>query len=383
MNPTTTRRHFIGGALATAALLPGAVKTFAARSNTGTAAPRAYVDWHSHYVSRAELKFLAARSTAPRLMSAADGSTRLENVTTVSAAAGEPSEFSVSDIGARLRNLDRNGVQRQLLTHTVALGFDASLPVEELRPLYRAFNDELAQVVQQNKPRFLAVAALPTADPVWAAQELARAHKDLGFIGGSLPLNAFATLEGARTLAPLFATAQKLGSHFFVHRGPASDRIPGQPPLVVPGDTAYARWNLISNSHLAAGAITLGLTDFLDPYPDVSVEIIMLGGFLPHLLDSVIPAARNNGIRDPLAKLRRLYLDPGPYSVRNPQWVALAANKLGADRILFGTDYGVGGGQRGDVGPALDTLDKVLTGEQRQLIYFDNSRALLAKKGLA
>ncbi len=377
----TTRRNFIGSSLAAAMLLPGAVRAISTLGNAPVA-PRALVDWHSHYVSRAELNYLASRKVAPRVLTAADGSTRLENATTVSAAAGEPSEIAQSDIAARLANLDANGVQRQLLTHTVAFGFDASLPVEDLRPLYRAFNDELAGVVAKHKSRFLAVAALPTADPQWAAEELARAHRELGFIGGSLPLNAFATLEGARTLAPIFAAAQRHRSHFFIHRGPANERVPGQPPLVVPADTAYARWNLISNSHLAAGAITLGLTDFLDPYPDVSVEIIMLGGFLPHLLDSIIPAARNNGIADPLAKFRRLYLDPGPYSVRNAEWVALAANKLGADRILFGTDYGVGGGKRGDVGPALDTLDRVLTDDQRKLIYFENSRALLAAKGL-
>ena len=325
---------------------------------------------------------MTGRTQAPKVITAADGTTQLDNVTTVSAIGG-PAAFSPSDIQARLRNLDQNGVQRQLLTHTVALGFDASLSIEEQRTLYRAFNDELAEVVAKHKPRFLAVAALPASDPVWAAQELARAHKELGFIGGSLPLNAFATLAGARTLKPLFDAAQKHGSHFFIHRGPASDRVPGQPPLVVPEDTAFARWNLISNSHLAGGAITLGLTDFLDPYPDVSVEIIMLGGFITHLFDSIIPAARDNGIADPLARLRRIYLDPGPYSVRNPAWVRQAADKIGADRILFGTDYGVGGGARGDVGPSLATLDATLTAEQRQAIYFDNTRALLASKGIS
>ncbi len=379
----TTRRQFIGSALAASAALPALLRSPLAIGDAGLATPRVLVDWHSHYVSRVELNFLSARKQPPQLLTGADGTTKLQNVTTVSAAAGAPSEFSVSDIAARIANLDRHGIQRQLLTHTVALGFDASLPVEELRPLYRAFNDELAGVVQQHPDRFLAVAALPSADPKWAAQELTRAHRELGFIGGSLPLNAFATLDGARTLAPLFEAAQTHASHFFIHRGPASDHVPGQPPLVVPADTGYARWNLISNSHLAAGGITLGLTDFLDPYPDVSVEIIMLAGFLPQLFDTIIPAARANGVKDPLARLRRLHLDPGPYSVRNAEWVAIAARKLGADRILFGTDYGVGGGQRGDVGPAVETLERVLSEAERRLIFVENSRALLAAKGRA
>jgi len=87
-------------------------------------------------------------------------------------------------------------------------------------------------------------------------------------------------------------------------------------------------------------------------------------------------------IKDPIARLRRLYFDPGPYS-RNGEWGALAVAKLGADRILFGTDYGVGGGANGDVGPAVATLDRTLTADQRNLIYADNSRTLLKAKGRA
>jgi len=372
----TDRRSFLRGAGALAALasLPAVV-------SAASPAPRVLVDWHAHFVTHAEISFLRQRQTAPRVYDGADGVSLMENLDTASFAGGKPSPFSASSIDARLRHMDQLGIGRQLLTHTVALGFDATLPLEQLRPLFRAVNDELASVVKRYPGRFLAVAALPAADPIWAAQELRRAHTELGLIGASLPLNAFATLESARTLAPLFATAQTLGSHFFIHRAPASALLPDQPPVTIPRDTDYARWSIISNSHLAQGAVTLGLTDFLDPYPDVSVEVIMLGGFLPYLVDTLVPAAHKAGVADPLARLRRLYLDPGPYS-RNGEWVKLAIAKLGADRILFGTDYGVGGGDRGDSAAGLATLDQVLTPAQRQQIYIDNSRQLLARKGI-
>jgi len=372
----TDRRSFLRGAGALAALasLPAVV-------SAASPAPRVLVDWHAHFVTHAEISFLRQRQTAPRVYDGADGVSLMENLDTASFAGGNPSPFSASSIDARLRHMDQLGIGRQLLTHTVALGFDATLPLEQLRPLFRAVNDELASVVKRYPGRFLAVAALPAADPIWAAQELRRAHTELGLIGASLPLNAFATLESARTLAPLFATAQTLGSHFFIHRAPASALLPDQPPVTIPRDTDYARWSIISNSHLAQGAVTLGLTDFLDPYPDVSVEVIMLGGFLPYLVDTLVPAAHKAGVADPLARLRRLYLDPGPYS-RNGEWVKLAIAKLGADRILFGTDYGVGGGDRGDSAAGLATLDQVLTPAQRQQIYIDNSRQLLARKGI-
>ena len=387
----TSRRDFLRGlgAGAGALALTGGAGGVLAQSLTGQGAaktaagkPRVLVDWHSHYVSRAELRILGARQLAPRILTSASGSTVLENLTTVSASAGAPSAFELSDLDARIRHLDQYGIERQLLTHTVALGLDATLPLDELKPLFRAINDELAEVVAKHPKRFLGVAALPSGDPHWAAEELRRAHRELGLIGGSLPLNAFATLAGAQTLAPLFAEAQKHRSHLFIHRGPASDRVPGQPALQIPSDNQSARWSLISITHLTAAGITLGLSDFLDPYPDVSVQIIMLAGFLPYLSDTLINSARQSGVKDPLARLRRLYLDPGPYS-RNGEWVALAARKLGADRILFGTDYGVGGGARGDVAPALNALDKALSEEERQRIYVDNSRDLLRRIGRA
>ncbi len=376
MSDLTRRRFLLAGAAAAA--LP--VLNRAAPLGATEAAPwRVAVDWHSHYVSRVEVDYLASRTTAPRVLRGADGRTLLQNADTASAAAGEPGNFSPSNIATRLAQLDANGIERQLLTHTVAMGFDATLPVEDLRTLYRKFNDELASVVAQHPTRFLAVAALPTADPAWAAAELRRAHRELGFIGGSLPLNVFATLRSAQTQRPLFEEAQRQGSHLFVHRASASPTLPDQPPVVIPADTGFARWPLINNAHLAAGGATLTLTDFLDPYPDVTVEVVMLAGFLPYLVDTWFTAGRAAGIADPLERLRRIHYDTGPYAARAGEWVALAAKKIGADRILFGTDYGVGGGDNGAIAPALATLDTVLSPADRQTIYLDNSRRLLAR----
>jgi predicted TIM-barrel fold metal-dependent hydrolase len=386
-----TRREFLRSsalaATAAAALptLSAAAESPAPRRQAAAAPLKIPVDWHSHLITPGEIRYLTGRAQAPRVIPGPNGTTLLENVTTVSAAAREASATSPSDFATRIQHMDNAGIQRQLLSYTVALGYDATLPVEELRIFYRALNDDLAAVLRKYPGRFLGVAALPTADQAWAVEELKRAHQDLGFIGAALPLNAFASLASARTQAPLFAAAQKLGSHFFLHRAPASPTLPDQPPLIVPADTNAVRWSIISNTHLVNGAITLGLTDFLDPYPDVTVQVIMLGGFLPYLIDSIVASsARPGGVKDPLARLRRIYLEPGPYSGSNGEWVALAAAKLGADRILFGTDYGVGGGTSADrLAPSVATLDTALTADVRQKIYVDNSLRLLKARGLA
>ena len=386
---TTRRRFLVLAGIGAAGALPKALRadipaTAAPAPAPNTPAPAVLVDWHSHVITPGEIKALAGRSKAPRVTFDEKGQSLLENVTTVSAAAGRPSVTLASDIETRIKHLDANNVQRQLLSYTVALGYDATLPVEEQRPFFRTLNDDLASIIRKYPNRFLGVAAVPTADPEWAAEELSRAHRDLGLIGVALPMNAFATVESARTQAPLFAAAQKLGSHVFVHRAPASPQLPGQPPLIVPADLGPLRWGVISNTHLVNGALTLGLSDFLDPYPDVTVQVIMLGGFLPYLIDTVVASGKRIGVSDPLARLRRIYLEPGPYSSTNPEWVALAAAKFGADRILFGTDYGVGGGTSSDrLQPSIAALNKALTAEQRQLIYSDNSRVILKAHGIS
>lgn len=266
------RRQFLGSTAlaATAAALPSLVRgqssgessgESGAGGRRGQALPPTpiLVDWHSHYTSNAEIQFLRSRKSAPRVFEK-DGKNYLENLGTVSGAGSNtPGEIIVSDVPARLANLDANNIKRQLLAHTVPRGFDATIPVDELKILYRAYNDELAGVVRAHPDRFFGVAALPAADPVWAAEELTRAHKELGLIGASLPLNAFTSLEGARTLAPVFAAGNKLRSHFFIHRGPASSLVPGQPPLITPTDTDYARWALTVTGMMATfGALGSG-----------------------------------------------------------------------------------------------------------------------------
>jgi len=377
-----TRREFLrtaalGAAAVTA--LPAALRSAPAAAFGAKTEPlTGIIDWHNHWISPNEIRLLSARTTAPRIFTDAKGQRVFERVTDATGAAGPaaPLRETSIDIPSRLRHLDETGVRRQIVSYTVPQGYDASIPTEEIKPFFRAYNDDLAALVQKHPDRFTGLAALPTSDTAWAAQELDRAHRELGFIGGSLPLNAFATLRGARLLAPVFAVAQKHRSHLFVHRGAASPGFPGQPPILLPEDTGWARGSLISDSQLAAGAITLGLTDFLDAYPDVTVQIVMLGGSIPYVIEHIQSGAARAGVGDPVEKFRRLYLDPGPYST-SPRSVLAAVQAFGADRILFGSDYG----PMPTISAGIASLDATLSPAQRRLIYVENGLALLKTKG--
>jgi len=369
----TTRRQFLLSAGVSAAALSGLGRSADADAAQTPSAP-AIVDFHAHWVGQHVVELLRARET-PR----------------------PPQGAAWFDLEARLRDMDSNLVRRQVLAW-VGGSFDGAMPAAEARPLWRAQNDDLGAVVKRYPSRFSGLASLPTANIAWAAAELERAHSNLGLIGAVLPLDAFVSLAGARALAPIFAVAQKHKSHIFVHRGVAAADVPGQQPetgavnpyfglppgagggrgAAAPGDNLSARTLLATATHLASGVITLAFTDFLDVYPDVTVQVAMMGGSISYVTEQIEMAADEAGAPLPLSRLKRVYLDTGQ-SGRGPRGIALAAKAFGADRILFGTDSG----PVATVAPTIASVKQAaISTEEKSLIFWGNARRLLAAKGV-
>src|SRR3954451_25263116 len=91
----------------------------------------------------------------------------------------------LDDLGAlRLREMDEVGIDFQVLSHSMPglQTLDAATAV----PLARRINDRLAKVVRAHPDRFAGFAALPTADPHAAADELERTVRGLGFKGAMI-----------------------------------------------------------------------------------------------------------------------------------------------------------------------------------------------------
>lgn len=352
------------------------------------------IDWHAHWIGPSVVSRLRQRTAAPRYVAGSKG--ELFSVEPGGAVSKNPQSAAWYDVDLRLRHLDEVGVERQVVSW-VGAAYENVLSPEEARPFWRAQNDDLAALVKKHPTRFLGLATLPTSNVTWAAQELERAHGELGLLGATLPLDAFVTLAGARALAPIFAVAQKHKSHIYVHRGPAHASIPGQlaefgpanPYLglpasatgndqsdALPGDPAFARARLVVFTRLAVGVITLALSDFLDDYPDVTVQLPMIGGVTPIIAEQIDLLGARDGRPSTRPQFRRVYLDTGATG-RGPLSIALAAQAFGADRILFGSDYG----PVASVRPYVEGVTRAaLTDVQRQQIFVENGRALLAKR---
>lgn len=297
------------------------------------------IDWHTHWMSPRALDLLERRGQAPNIVRSPDGQLFLRPAGHVPAAGnGLPIGASWLDVRTRIAHMDDVGVERHVISWPTTLGFDGAMEASDTIPLYRAYNEDLADLVQRHPDRLSAVAALPTADLQWAARELERAHTEYGFIGAVLPADAFVSVEGAKALAPIFEVAQRYRSHIYLHTGPAHPSIPGQARFAIARDLPGPRWLEDAGSHFAAAAVTLTLSDVLDPYPHVSVQIAMLGGTLPYLVEALVHRSLKEGRPDPRAALRRVYYDIGLFGV-GPSAIELAVRGFGADRVLFGSDY--------------------------------------------
>ncbi len=341
---------------------------------TDGVAPRGTIDWHNHWISSRAADLLKKRADAG--LPSAPATPGRAPSSAIATGGVRPLSSMYTPIDERLKHLDQFGVERQVICWATTMGLDAVLKPDEARTLWSVFNEDLAELVRAHPDRFSGYAVLPTSDIAWAAKELERAHRDLGLIGAVLPVGAFQTKEGAKHLTPIFEVAQKYKGHIYLHSGPAYPTIPGQRTLTTPPDDAPGtRYNFEWASSYARGVVTVTQTDFLAPYPDVTIQIAMLGGMTPFLFHTLQTKPLAEGATDPAVLLRRVYLDASTSGASHT--LDLAVQSIGADRILFGSDYGA----TSSVSPVVSAIRRTpLKDAEFQQIFVDNGRKLLAAK---
>ena len=134
--------------------------------------------------------------------------------------AGRPGPQSerLFDLGAlRLKEMDEAGIDIQVISHGAPSA--QKLTGDGAVALVRGVNDRLAAACAANPKRFSGFAALPTADPKAAADELERCVTKHGFKGAMLHGLANGVFLDDKRFWPIYERAEKLDVPIYFHPG--------------------------------------------------------------------------------------------------------------------------------------------------------------------
>lgn len=242
----------------------------------------------------------------------------------------------MADHAERLAAMDRMGVDVQVLSPSLVHQDSGFADAQTALELCRRTNDALAAAVATAPGRYRGLGMVPLHHPDLAAAELARCMEELGLSGVTIPTRAGGHEIGEAPLWPFWATAQRTGAVVFVH--PA-----GNPD---PRLARYMMWNSLGQCMEETFAIaSLFYDGVLDAYPELRICISHGGGYMPYNFGRVSrnyvekPLTRRNMTRPPEAYLRMLHYDSCLY---DPVTLNHLVARMGADRVLLGSDYPMG-----------------------------------------
>ena len=279
------------------------------------------------------------------------------------------------DVDARLKSLERRGIDLQLVSpsprtlsdHQRAIGVEIA----------RLMNRDTAELVKRGGGRLAGMAVLPLGEPDKAPDELRRAIGEYGFRCALIPTSAAGAPLDLPQFEVTWETLEEHGLLVFMH-----------------GTTAIVRQTLAEytlNTILAwptevtIAAARLIFSGLLEQHPALSLLLAHGGGTLPYLagrLDLAYaaprheanPACRAHIAKPPSQYLRQLYYDT---VVASPAVLRFLIELVGADCVMFGTDfpYEIGDAEGAIALPVLADLPRA----QRERILGENAREVLRR----
>ena len=273
----------------------------------------------------------------------------------------------------RLKEMDEAGIDVQVLSHGApsTQRMDAATAV----PLAKRANDRLHEAVLAHPDRFAAFAALPTADPKAAADELERAVTKLGFKGAMVHGPTNGVFFDDKRFWPILERAQALDVPLYLHPSspvPAvveayyKDYLKEFPQLLT------AAWGYTVET--ATQGIRMVLSGCFDQYPRLKIILGHLGESLPFSAWR-INMALSRGADKP-SNFRDTFCEHF--------WITTSGNfstsallcsimELGIDRILFSVDWPFVANR-----PGVEWMETVpLSSEDKKKIMHGNARRLL------
>ena len=256
------------------------------------------------------------------------------------ASRGGETEERLYDFGTRrLKEMDEVGIDVQVLSHGAPS--TQKLPADIAVDLTSGVNDRLAKICAANPKRFAAFAALPTAVPDAAADELERCVTTHGFKGAMIHGPSNGEFLDLKKFWPIFARAEKLDVPVYFHPALPNAQVSEiyyqdyakDFPLVV-----RPAWGFTVET--ATQAIRLVLSGVFEKHPKLKVVLGHLGETLPFLLwriDAALarPGQKPISFRDIFTN--NFYVTTSGF-FSDPALLCTVM-EMGVDHILFAVDW--------------------------------------------
>jgi len=247
----------------------------------------------------------------------------------------------ILDVGpGRIESMDQAGIDVQILSHGAPSA--QKLDADTGPSIAAAANDKLYEICQTNPDRLEGFAALATADPISAADELERAVIKLGFKGGMVHgLTGGELFIDDPQFWPLFERAEALDVPIYLHPGLPhekvidiylSDYVDKFPGFLNAG------WGFTMET--ATAGIRMVLSGVFAKYPKLKIILGHLGEGLPFLMwriDLALNRPGNDGVEFRKIFTNNFYITTSGF-FSDPA-LMLCIQEMGADHILFAIDY--------------------------------------------
>ena len=238
----------------------------------------------------------------------------------------------------RLALMDETGLDVQVLSLTSPMLHDLGPASVDLA---RRTNDGIAEAVARHPTRFQALATLPVARPEEAAQELERCVTTLGLKGTMLCGRIGAHNLDDPSIAPILSTAEALGAPILLHpRAPdPAVRKAYYAGLSPELDDVFATFGL--GWHYDAGIqfLRLMLSGTFDRMPRLQVILGHWGELVLFYAERFAAMDRVSGLDHPISYYMRRNLYVTSSGMFLPEYLRRVLTVVGADRLLFSTDF--------------------------------------------
>ena len=242
----------------------------------------------------------------------------------------------VRDPAMQIADMDKFGIGKHVISLiAVSCNTDWAEP-QEAAAMNRHANEMNAEWVRKNPDRFVGSFTLPLQDMDLAMKEFDHAVNKLKLRVASVSSNCRGDYLGEQKFRAFWEAVHSEKLAVFIHPHGMNDmRL-----------QKYFLWNGIGQPIEETRVMTsLIFEGVLDAYPGLRIVMAHGGGYLPHYIGRLDrnfennPASRVNISKKPSEYLRDFYFDTCVYG---PDVLEALVKRVGADRIVFGTDYPVG-----------------------------------------